>query len=98
MGPVVHGVLIKLSSVHDELSACQCSQMCPFRLPLLFIHFSGDGWSARYEDAALHGCVPVIIMDNTLGPFEALIDYSQFSVRWEPGTRPVTHCSPHRTQ
>lgn len=41
----------------------------------------GDGWSARYEDAATHGCVPVIIMDNTLGPFEALIDYSQFSIR-----------------
>jgi hypothetical protein len=41
----------------------------------------GDGWSARYEDAATHGCVPVIIMDHTLGPFEALIDYSRFSIR-----------------
>ena len=24
----------------------------------------GDGWSARVEDAALHGCVPVVIMDG----------------------------------
>ena len=25
----------------------------------------GDGWSARFEDSILHGCIPVIIMDNT---------------------------------
>ena len=25
----------------------------------------GDGWSARFEDALLHGCIPVVIMDNT---------------------------------
>lgn len=42
---------------------------------------TGDGWSARYEDAATHGCVPVIVMDHTLGPFEALIDYSSFALR-----------------
>jgi hypothetical protein len=24
----------------------------------------GDGWSARFEDSVLHGCIPVIIMDN----------------------------------
>jgi hypothetical protein len=24
----------------------------------------GDGWSARMEDAMLHGCVPVIVMDK----------------------------------
>lgn len=22
----------------------------------------GDGWSARMDDATLHGCIPVIIM------------------------------------
>ena len=42
---------------------------------------AGDGWSARYEDSTLNGCVPVIIMDNTLGPWETLIDYSKFSIR-----------------
>jgi hypothetical protein len=25
---------------------------------------AGDGWSARFEDGILHGCIPVIIMDN----------------------------------
>lgn len=43
---------------------------------------SGDGWSARYEDSTTHGCIPVIIMDNTLGPFESQIDYSKFAIRY----------------
>mmetsp|Transcript_28884 Transcript_28884/g.77805 ORF Transcript_28884/g.77805 Transcript_28884/m.77805 type:complete len:776 (-) Transcript_28884:785-3112(-) len=42
---------------------------------------TGDGWSARYEDSTSHGCIPVIIMDNTLGPFESQIDYSKFAIR-----------------
>jgi hypothetical protein len=29
----------------------------------------------------LHGCIPVLIMDNVHGVFESLLDYSQFSVR-----------------
>lgn len=41
----------------------------------------GDGWSPRLEDSVLHGCVPVIIMDNVHAVFETLLDYSQFSVR-----------------
>ena len=28
---------------------------------------SGDGWSARVEDSVLHGCIPLIIMDNVGG-------------------------------
>lgn len=35
------------------------------------------------EDAALHGCVPVLIMDHTLGPWESQLDYSKFSLRCE---------------
>ena len=27
----------------------------------------GDGWSARAEDSVLHGCVPVVIMDQVRG-------------------------------
>jgi hypothetical protein len=26
----------------------------------------GDGWSARMDDATLHGCIPVIIMVRVL--------------------------------
>ncbi|GAX75783.1 hypothetical protein CEUSTIGMA_g3226.t1 [Chlamydomonas eustigma] len=41
----------------------------------------GDGWSARFEDAVLHGCIPVIIMDNTQVPFESILDLQSFAVR-----------------
>ena len=27
----------------------------------------GDGWSARMDDAMLHGCIPVIIMVRGMG-------------------------------
>lgn len=29
----------------------------------------------------LHGCIPVVIMDNVDPVFATLLDYSQFSVR-----------------
>lgn len=41
----------------------------------------GDGWSARFEDSVLHGCIPVIIMDNTQVPFESILNMSLFTVR-----------------
>jgi hypothetical protein len=41
----------------------------------------GDGWSARMEDAILHGCIPCIIMDNVHAVFESIMDVDQFSVR-----------------
>lgn len=56
----------------------------PSHSPLTLSHtkpYPGDGWSARYEDAATHGCVPVILMDHTLGPFEGVLDYSAFALR-----------------
>ncbi|GFR40870.1 hypothetical protein Agub_g1521 [Astrephomene gubernaculifera] len=42
---------------------------------------TGDGWSARTEDAVLHGCIPVIIMDNVHIKFETLFDVDSFTVR-----------------
>ena len=50
-------------------------------LLLLFPDRAGDGWSARFPDAMLHGCIPVIIMDNTHGPYENILDYSQVTTR-----------------
>jgi Exostosin family len=41
----------------------------------------GDGWSARFEDSVLHGCIPVIIMDNVHVPFESILETEKFSVR-----------------
>ncbi|KAL6745749.1 exostosin-like glycosyltransferase [Haematococcus lacustris] len=40
----------------------------------------GDGWSGRMEDAILHGCVPVIIMDRVHAVFETILDVDQFAV------------------
>ncbi|GAX76857.1 hypothetical protein CEUSTIGMA_g4303.t1 [Chlamydomonas eustigma] len=41
----------------------------------------GDGWSARAEDAVLHGCIPLIIMDNVHTIFETMLDWDAFSIR-----------------
>eukprot|EP00877_Chromochloris_zofingiensis_P008503 jgi/Chrzof1/3906/Cz13g12250.t1 len=41
----------------------------------------GDGFSARAEDAILHGCLPVIIMDRVHAIFESIMEYDLFSVR-----------------
>ena len=41
----------------------------------------GDGYSARYVDAILHGCIPVVVMDNVEEAFESVLDYKQFSLR-----------------
>ena len=49
----------------------------PIPLPLLsHLTLAGDGWSSRAEDAVLHGCIPVVIMDEVLpmrgGPGEGV--------------------------
>ncbi|GFR49991.1 hypothetical protein Agub_g12137 [Astrephomene gubernaculifera] len=41
----------------------------------------GDGWSPRLEDAVLHGCIPVIIMDDVQVVFESILDVTAFSIR-----------------
>ncbi|KAL4425253.1 hypothetical protein ABPG75_009269 [Micractinium tetrahymenae] len=40
----------------------------------------GDGWSARMDDATLHGCIPVVTMDEVDVSFESIIDLSAFTV------------------
>ncbi|KAI3427182.1 hypothetical protein D9Q98_007119 [Chlorella vulgaris] len=41
----------------------------------------GDGWVARMDDATLHGCIPVIIMDEVDVSFESIVDLSCFTLR-----------------
>lgn len=41
----------------------------------------GDGWSPRLEDSLLHGCVPLIIMDNVSQVWENQLEFEKFSVR-----------------
>ncbi|CAI5946693.1 unnamed protein product [Closterium sp. NIES-64] len=43
--------------------------------------FPGDGFSARMEDAMLHGCIPVIVQDGVWMAFERHLNYSEFAVR-----------------
>jgi Exostosin family len=42
---------------------------------------AGDGWARRAEDAVLHGCIPVIIMDRVEEKFSNVVDYGAFSLR-----------------
>jgi hypothetical protein len=37
------------------------------------------------EDAILHGCIPVIIMDSVHLPFETILDYDSFTIRIDEG-------------
>ena len=41
----------------------------------------GDGFSTRMEDSVLHGCIPVVIMDNTLPSLCTLLDCGAIGVR-----------------
>ncbi|PNH07497.1 putative glucuronosyltransferase, partial [Tetrabaena socialis] len=41
----------------------------------------GDGWSARMEDAVLHGCIPVIVADDVHAVFEGALDVDSFALR-----------------
>ena len=42
---------------------------------------AGDGYAMRAEDAMLHGCIPVVIMDDILPVFGTHLDWPSFSVR-----------------
>lgn len=44
--------------------------------------FPGDGWSARFEDAVLNGCVPVVVQDDVHVAWEGYLDVSALSVRF----------------
>jgi hypothetical protein len=41
----------------------------------------GDGWTARFQDAISHGCIPVIVMDTADPPWGAELDLGAISIR-----------------
>ena len=47
--------------------------------PLCCPPCAGDGWSSRMEDALLHGCIPVIVMDQVgcVGEMQGLAVYPE---------------------
>ena len=68
--------LVAPGAVHYALERLELPSYIPRTLSL-----EGDGWSGRAEDAVLHGCVPVVIMDGVHVVFESVLDWSSFSVR-----------------
>jgi len=58
----------------SSYSALLSSSIFCFNLP-------GDGWTARFEDSVLHGCIPVIIMDGVDPPYANVLDIGSFSLR-----------------
>eukprot|EP00899_Mesostigma_viride_P028348 jgi/Mesvir1/8699/Mv02635-RA.1 len=51
----------------------------------------GDGWSHGYVRALLHGCIPVIIMDDVDAALSNIIDYKQLSLRVRERDIPNLH-------
>ena len=64
-----------------DLNYVARQQRMPPTLPHACSPPAGDGWSARAEDAVLHGCIPFVIMDNTHAVFESILDWDTFSIR-----------------
>ncbi|KAL4427651.1 hypothetical protein ABPG75_001740 [Micractinium tetrahymenae] len=41
----------------------------------------GDGWTARFEDGLMNGCIPVIIIDNVQLTWHSIMDLDAYSLR-----------------
>eukprot|EP00850_Spirogloea_muscicola_P024232 SM000505S17661 [mRNA] locus=s505:112:3996:+ [translate_table: standard] len=67
------GVVVLNGHAEDYSQGLSASRFCGV--------FPGDGFSARMEDAILHGCIPVIVQDGIHLPYENFLDYSSFTVR-----------------
>jgi len=59
---------------YDELLADSTFCLAPAGM-------GGEGWGRRTTLSILHGCIPVVIQDDTNQPFEELLDYERFAVR-----------------
>ena len=78
-------IKLHTSSYHGELTS---HTFC--------LAFPGDGWSSRVLDAVVHGCIPVIVQDESYMFFESVfsavgldVDYDDFSVRVGEGELPL---------
>ena len=72
-GQESEGIVFSEERSEDYRTEIAAADFCPV-LP-------GDGWSARMEDAVAAGCVPVIIQDEVLTPWEGWLDVSKYSLR-----------------
>ena len=46
---------------------------------------TGDGWTTRVEDAMLHGCIPVLFMDNVIPVYGTILDEEDVYGEWDCG-------------
>ena len=65
--------------VPSELSGHSYSEMLA-RSTWCFV-LMGEGFTTRFEDAIAHQCIPVILIDNILMPFEPQLTVESFSIR-----------------
>ena len=50
---------------------------------MLFSGFVGVvGWTGRIWESIYAGCIPVVVAENTLFPFEDVVDYTKFALRF----------------
>ena len=65
-------IRIVSAGVGDYVEALQTSEFC--------LHTEGNSWGTRLVDYAMFGCVPLIVNDGMILPFDDLLDYPSFSV------------------
>ncbi|PSC68519.1 exostosin-like glycosyltransferase [Micractinium conductrix] len=41
----------------------------------------GDGWASRFDDAVVHGCIPVVIQDEIEQAWHGVLDLDSYTVR-----------------
>ncbi len=68
-----HALCAQLNTALSAVSHPPLVEECPCH--------AGDGFSPRAEDAILHGCLPVVIMDDVDPIFASILDWESFSVR-----------------
>lgn len=78
---LARGALLASARRHAKDSHSQRVSLDGYISNAQIINLSGDGWSGRAEDSILHGCVPVVVMDEVHASWESLLDWSLFSLR-----------------
>ncbi|MEW5298057.1 MAG: hypothetical protein WDW36_001219 [Sanguina aurantia] len=71
--PSVSDVIYQEGSVEHYETKLRSSKFC-------FAPY-GSGYGMRLSTAMMHGCIPVVIQDHVVQPFEGEIHYDKFSLR-----------------
>ena len=84
-----------MATHHHNRSRFLIKQRVSLDQPWLMSRFclapSGDGFGDRLSQSMMMGCVPVIIQPAVSQPFEGLLPYDAFSMRFGYNDIPVLH-------